>query len=124
MRDTKQRQTILEVLKNAKDHPSADLIYDRVRKKMPNISLGTVYRNLELLVSAGEILKISTPSGQAKYDGTTARHIHFRCTECGKLEDLHNAEPMNDMAADTSDGKQINGCYIEYFGICSECNNS
>ncbi len=124
MRETKQRRTILEVLSNADDHPSADLIYDRVRKKMPKISLGTVYRNLELLVSTGEILKISTPSGKAKFDGNTDSHIHFRCTRCGRLEDFGFEKTDKDFSKKRSGGKIIRGCYIEYFGLCSECSNT
>lgn len=123
MRYTKQRSTILEVLRNTDDHPSADIIYERVRKKLPKISLGTVYRNLEFLVSTGEILKINTTSGQAKFDGNTESHIHFRCTECGKIEDFAFKKPAEDFRRKTSDGKIIRGCYIEYYGLCLQCSN-
>lgn len=122
MRETKQRKTILETLKAAKDHPSADIIYERVRQILPRISLGTVYRNLELLSTSGEISKISTASGQARFDGDTERHIHFRCTKCGKLEDFSYGGLETDLRSEISDGKKISGCYIEYFGECSQCN--
>ncbi len=119
-RRSKQRELILEELKGVTCHPTADELYEMVRKRMPNISLGTVYRNLELLASNGVILKIET-GGKNRFDGNSEMHPHVRCTCCGKVDDLHLevVPPVPDRQS--SQGYEIIGCNIEYFGLCPEC---
>lgn len=119
-RRSKQRELILEELRGVTCHPTADELYEMVRKRMPNISLGTVYRNLELLASSGVILKIET-GGKNRFDGNSKVHPHLRCTECGKVEDLHIKVQTNTLDMETSQGYSITGCNIEYLGICPEC---
>ena len=121
-RRSKQRELILEELKGVTCHPTADELYELVRKRISNISLGTVYRNLELMASNGVILKIES-GGKNRFDGNAMPHPHMRCTECGKVEDImFPAEvPVPDQLE--ASGYKITGCTIEYYGVCPDCKN-
>jgi Fur family peroxide stress response transcriptional regulator len=88
-RMTKQRKTILDVLKNTTSHPTADWIYEQVKKEIPNVSLGTIYRNLNLLAEMNKITVINYANDQSHYDGNTEVHYHFRCNNCQRVYDLH-----------------------------------
>ncbi|MBN1649026.1 MAG: transcriptional repressor [Spirochaetales bacterium] len=121
MRITKQKSEIMRTLQQATDHPTADMIYERVRKMLPSISLGTVYRNLERLVQKGKILRIPTGS-QNRYDGNTESHAHFRCISCGCIEDIFFPETDTDFFAGLETGdRKITGIYLEYHGYCANC---
>ena len=103
-------------------HLTANDVYERVRKTLPNVSLGTVYRNLELLAEAGMIRKLDLGSGQRSYDGGLHRHYHVRCARCGRVSDV-TAEGIGDLdaaAAATSDF-QILGHELEFEGLCADC---
>ena len=80
IRLTPQRQVILEELAKVKTHPTANEVYDMVRKRLPRIGLGTVYRNLELMADNGMILKLEVGGSQKRFDATTNLHYHIRCT--------------------------------------------
>jgi Fur family ferric uptake transcriptional regulator len=84
-RMTKQRRIILEELTKIKTHPTAYDLYEMVKVRLPSISLGTVYRNLEHLSSKGLILKLDIGKGQKRFDATTKEHAHIMCLECGKV---------------------------------------
>lgn len=119
---SRQRQSIQNYLLNSYEHPTADMVYMHVKNEYPNISLGTVYRNLNLLTDIGEALKINTPNGGHRYDGQISPHNHFICTQCGSIVDLEMSEIKN---VQTLDGQMFDG-YIEshstvFHGICSAC---
>lgn len=119
---SRQRESIKEFLMSRNDHPTADTVYENMKTIYPNISLGTVYRNLSLLADIGEIQKLSSFGGADRFDGRTEPHCHFMCTECNKVTDLHN-EGVADFlqqAGEGFDGK-ITGCSVRFFGICEEC---
>ena len=122
-RMTRQRQLILEQLRSMKTHPTADEIYTLVRAKLPRISLGTVYRNLQLLTGQGVIRSIPSSSGQTRYDGDMGDHFHIRCRTCGKVVDLPYSIDVNINRKD--DGEEfkfdIVGYKIELIGDCREC---
>ena len=84
---SRQRESIKEFLMTRKDHPTADVVYENVRKIYPNISLGTVYRNLSLLSELGEIQKLSNFGGADHFDGCVTPHCHFMCKKCGQVLD-------------------------------------
>ena len=84
---SKQRAAIIEVLRSTTTHPTAQWIYEEVRKQLPNISLGTVYRNLSALSSEGDILHISVGDGFEHFDGDNSPHLHLHCRRCGKIAD-------------------------------------
>ena len=121
---SRQRETLLRVLCATKSHPSADAIYDEVRKEIPNISLGTVYRNLARLAEDGVIMKLDVGDGTEHYDGNTALHSHFACEKCGRIEDVCEgdsvAESVKRSAEDITGGK-IRTYSLVYLGTCREC---
>ncbi len=121
---SRQRESIKEYLRNTKEHPTADTIYMKIREKYPNISLGTVYRNLNLLVEHGEIIKLSTGNGSDRFDGNAAPHYHFICTECSAVEDLEIPEEvfdqLNELAGKGFSGK-IEGSSTFFYGKCKNC---
>jgi Fur family transcriptional regulator, peroxide stress response regulator len=123
MRLTTQRQIILEELGKVKTHPTANEVYDMVRKRLPRIGLGTVYRNLELMSETGIILKLEVGGTQKRFDATVDPHYHIRCLSCGKVNDIEIPviEEINKTAAEISQ-YQVLGHHIEFSGICSECN--
>ena len=119
---SKQRDSILKFLSNTKNHPTADTIYDGLRKEYPNISLGTVYRNLALLCETGDIIKISVPGQPDRYDFTTANHYHFICKKCGRVIDLPKdfMESLNEMANEGFEGV-ITEHICQFYGYCADC---
>ncbi|HHD64856.1 MAG TPA: transcriptional repressor [Desulfobulbaceae bacterium] len=122
IRLTTQRQIILEELSKVKTHPTASEVYDMVRKRLPRIGLGTVYRNLELMAENGMIAKLEVGGTQKRFDATTESHYHIRCSCCGKVEDIDI--PIIDSLVGTAaknSSYQIFGHHIEFTGICSEC---
>lgn len=119
-RRSKQRELILEELRGLTCHPTADELYELVRKRISNISLGTVYRNLELLADNGVILKIET-GGKNRFDGTATPHPHIRCVQCDKVDDVKENIDTPDLDEIQSRGYLVQGCSIEYFGLCPKC---
>ncbi len=122
MRLTTQRQVILEELARVTSHPTANEVYDMVRKRLPRIGLGTVYRNLELMAESGLILKLEVGGTQKRFDATTDLHYHIRCTACGKVDDikLPVQQEINKIAARATD-YHILGHHVEFSGICASC---
>ena len=119
---SRQRESIKRYLASTREHPTADTVYTEVKKDFPNISLGTVYRNLNLLTELGEAIKISTPAGGDRFDGITEPHCHFFCKECGSVLDIDMPESsfINEMAEKNFDG-QIDNHSIMFFGKCEKC---
>lgn len=119
---SRQREEIKSYLAFRKDHPTADAIYVAVRKQMPNISLGTVYRNLTMLVDAGEIARIRVGDGVDHFDYDTSPHYHFVCTECGSVIDLdmENIDSILKLAGAGFDGR-IAGHVTYFYGVCGDC---
>ena len=124
MKYSRQRESIKHYLMTTKEHPTADTVYMHVKKEFPNISLGTVYRNLNLLTDIGEAVKISTPNGGDRFDGRLEPHNHFLCTKCGRLLDLEldmkSIEEFNRLAAENFDGI-IQSSSMLFYGECSDC---
>ena len=120
---SRQREAIKEYLSHTHDHPSADTIYMHIRQQYPNISLGTVYRNLNLLVEQGEIIKINCQDGSDRFDGNTDPHYHFLCKDCNNVLDLEmkSIDHINVIAGADFDGK-IEGNVTFFYGLCPECN--
>ncbi len=121
-RMTLQRKTILEILKQTKSHPSADEIYELVRKQLPRISLGTVYRNLEVLAKTGMIQKLELGGTIKKFDWNPNKHYHIRCLICGQVDDAPIA-PLNKLE-DKLYGStvfSIIGHRLEFEGLCPDC---
>ena len=119
---SRQREAIKAFLENNHNHPTADEIYGEMRREFPNVSLGTVYRNLNLLVDCGEIRKLSFPTGPDHFDCETTPHYHFVCRHCGRVYDMpdHLSEVISETAAKDAPG-QIDAHDLVFYGICNEC---
>ena len=118
-RMTSQRQVILEEIRKVHSHPTADEIYEKVRKRLPRISLGTVYRNLDILSECGMIQRIAPVSNQMRFDGDTTNHYHVRCIHCGRVEDA-SIEPVYGIEHSLGDlnDYSIIGHQLEFIGHC------
>ena len=119
---SRQRESIKSCLMNRCDHPTADALYTTLREQFPNISLGTVYRNLNLLVDLGEIKKIPSGDGIDHFDYDTSPHYHFVCRQCGCIRDLPMpvSETLEQGAAAFVDGT-IEDHSLIFRGVCSSC---
>ena len=119
---TRQRQVILEELQSASFHPTADEVYRRVRRRLPRISLGTVYRNLETLSKAGIVKKLEFGGSQKRFDSCSEDHYHVRCTSCGRLEDVPlKPIPGIENAYRSVGNYQITGHQLVLMGLCPGC---
>ncbi|WP_041278071.1 Fur family transcriptional regulator [Desulfotalea psychrophila] len=122
MRLTTQRQIILEELARVTSHPTANEVYDMVRKRLPRIGLGTVYRNLELMAEGGIILKLEVGGTQKRFDSTTTPHYHIRCIGCGKVDDIDvPVQTEINVKANAATNYTVLSHHIEFSGICQEC---
>ena len=121
---SRQRVSIKEYLSHTATHPTADSVYLHVKEEFPRISLGTVYRNLNLLADMGEIIKIPTPNGGDRFDGRTDPHYHVICTSCGEVFDLEldkeHINSINTLANEHFDGT-IDSHSILFYGTCPKC---
>lgn len=122
IKHSRQRDSIKDCLANRFDHPTAETVYLTLRETIPNISLGTVYRNLALLADTGEIMRISTGDGPDRFDGNPKPHYHFFCRKCGAVSDLEmeNIDLINVIAAEHFKGR-IEGHMTHFFGTCADC---
>ena len=119
---SRQRECIQEFLAVRKDHPTADVVYMNVRQTFPNISLGTVYRNLQLLCEMGEIQKVDVGDGTDHFDGNPLPHNHFICKQCGQVIDLEmdTFEEINELAGKNFPG-HVMGHITYFYGLCPDC---
>ncbi|QSX06748.1 transcriptional repressor [Sedimentibacter sp. zth1] len=123
-RNTIQGQLVLDAVKQLANHPTAEDVYNYVVQLHPNISKGTVYRNLNSLSEDGLLLKISVPDAADRFDQTTHMHYHIKCMNCGKFEDVE-LEYMSGIDDKVSKATKYNilGHDIVFKGVCSECNS-
>ncbi|MGD8320309.1 MAG: transcriptional repressor [Gemmatimonadota bacterium] len=122
-RFTEQRAAVFRFLTSTDMHPSADEVFLAVRRKLPGISLATVYKSLETLVGCGLAVKLTYSDGSARYDGRTDPHHHARCLSCGKVLDLSGALPDQQLEAlrENVEGFMVTGYRLELSGYCGEC---
>ncbi len=121
-RETRQREAILRVLINTKAHPTADWIYEEVRKEIPNISKGTVYRNLQVLQEDGAVTELNLNGTVSRFEAKQVSHYHFRCERCGRVFDLD--EPVNnklDERVAKRTGFTVSHHQLEFRGLCKDC---
>jgi len=122
LRMTSQRQVILNELRRMTSHPTADEVYQKIRQRLPRISLGTVYRNLEILSECGLIQKLSLAGCQKRFDGNVENHCHVRCLQCGRVGDVHiDSAPALTVAARQASDFEIRGYSVEFTGFCPQC---
>ncbi|MBE5886542.1 MAG: transcriptional repressor [Lachnospiraceae bacterium] len=118
---SKQREAIKRFLMSRKDHPTADQIYNAVREEQPNISLGTVYRNLALLEDVGEIQRLHVNGNTDRFDADVSNHYHFVCNTCGCVQDI----PMEMQVSLSAKAQEHFDGVIDYYDTCfhGKCSN-
>lgn len=122
LRMTNQRKIILEELCKVYFHPTAGDVYEMVRKKLPKVSLGTVYRNLELLSNRNTIQKLDFGEPHKRFDGNPEPHYHINCTQCGRVDDAPiELKPSLEKEAEQASGYRLHSHHISYSGICPDC---
>jgi Fur family ferric uptake transcriptional regulator len=122
VRMTRQREAILQALREGGGHPTADEIHERVRVSLPHISLGTVYRNLALLSQAGLIRHLELGGEPSRFDGDLHPHYHVRCRRCGRVADapMGTRHDLDDAAREVSD-YEVFSHRLEFIGLCPNC---
>ena len=118
---SRQREAILKVLGSTTTHPTAAWIYEKVREEIPNISLGTVYRNLAQLSEEGIIRKIPVGDNHEHFDGDTTQHSHFFCKDCEKITDIFIDTEDSRKQVEAETGSRVDSGTYTFFGVCKAC---
>ncbi len=122
LKHSRQRDAILAMLRSRYDHPTAEQLYTDLKADFPKLSLGTVYRNLSLLESLGEVIKISADGTCDRFDGNVGEHYHFACECCGSVDDVPIPVDFEiDKIAHDAIGAKIKRHSTIFFGICRKC---
>ncbi len=122
MRNTRQRQVVLDIVRSTDTHPSADWVYEQARRVLPNISLGTVYRLLGRLQEEGLVVQLDAVGRKSRFDGRPGPHQHIICEKCGRIDDVPDV--IDATAAEriqSHTGYRVNAHRVEWLGICPEC---
>ena len=119
----KKRDAILDYLRQSKAHPSAETIFTDLKPQIPDLAMGTVYRNLTLFKQQGLVSSVATVRGVERFDGNTAPHVHFICTDCDAVIDLHDMDVPESLSATAAAccGGQVSGCQLSFTGLCQNC---
>lgn len=119
----RKRDAILSYLKETKTHPSAEMVFAHLKPEIPDLSLGTVYRNLSVFKEQGQIISLGSVNGVERFDGNTVPHVHFICTCCSSVTDLPALSLPESLsqAATEQTGGRIDTCHLSFTGCCSQC---
>ena len=123
-RATRQLGALYDALAASRDHPTAEQLFQRVRRVLPQISLGTIYRNLDKLREHGRLRVVRLAGGEARYDAMTAAHDHFVCDHCGDVVDLPRCGLTPSAAALRADGYEVHWHTTALYGVCKRCTSS
>jgi Fur family peroxide stress response transcriptional regulator len=123
MKRSRQREAMLKLIKSTKSHPDAAWLYEKMKEKFPNISLGTVYRNLGVLTQTGDIVRVCTSDGTERYDGDTSSHSHFICRVCRGVSDIDIPDTGELDALAEKSGVSVESHSLIFCGVCKECRN-
>jgi Fur family peroxide stress response transcriptional regulator len=124
-RNSRQRRRILEILKGTKSHPTADWVYKKLKDEIPELSLGTVYRNLNVLLAQGYIEKLPFGSTFDRFEAKIKPHYHLVCDKCGVVEDFEMPEYKDiNRKAEKLGSFKILRHRIDFFGLCKKCQKS
>jgi Fur family peroxide stress response transcriptional regulator len=122
MRNTRQRQVVLDILRSTDTHPTADWVYERARQVIPNISLGTVYRLLNRLHEEGMVAQLDAGSRKARFDGNPGNHQHIVCDICGRIVDVPDViDAQAAQRIEQLTGFRVSTHRVDWFGVCPEC---
>ena len=119
----RKRDAILQYLQSVTDHPSAERVFTQLKPEIPDLSMGTVYRNLNLFKQQGQAVIVATVKGIERFDGNTDPHVHFICQECDAIIDLMDMEIPEQLknTAERSSGGQVSECQLCFTGLCEDC---
>lgn len=119
----RKRCAILDCLRQTDCHPSAEWIFRQLKPQIPDLSLGTVYRNLTLFRQQGLIASVGTVGGVERFDGNVQPHTHFVCSCCGGIVDLPQITVPQELSlqASSQTGGEIAGCQLSFTGMCGDC---
>ena len=122
-RTSKERSALYEALRNTTAHPSAEQLYSQLKPEIPDLSLGTVYRNLNVLMQDGLIITVGHVNGEERYDANTSDHSHFVCTKCGRVDDVFLDLSIDKRYPNVAElmGGKVKGHSLSYFGLCKNC---
>ena len=121
----RKRDAILEYLRSTSCHPSAEMIFTQLKPQIPDLAMGTVYRNLTHFKNQGQIMSVATVKGVERFDANTNAHVHFICSNCDAVIDLHQI-PMprsQDGEIQRSSGCKVESCQLTYVGLCGNCHD-
>ncbi len=120
---SKQREDLLNILKNSRSHPTAEELYEKTKEKIPSVSRGTVYRNLKDLVDEGYIIKISMANGADRYDYIHKKHNHIICKSCGTVKDFEYNFDLEDVKQSVIKQTEVSPLLdgVIMYGICEKC---
>ena len=119
----RKRDAILNCLCKSKAHPSADALFAQLKPEIPDLSMGTVYRNLSLFKKQGLAISVATVNGVERFDGNTDPHVHFICNDCGAVIDLEAMQVPEALAGTAAQccGGQVTDCQLSFTGLCRNC---
>ena len=119
----RKRSAIFDYLCSTRAHPSAETVFTQLKPQIPDLSMGTVYRNLKLFCQQGQASVIATVDGVERFDANTQPHVHFICTHCNGVSDLMEMEIPQSLAdqAAAQCGGTVSGCRLTFSGICEQC---
>lgn len=120
---SKKRDAILQTIRSTKSHPSAEWVFEQLREDFPNLSLGTVYRNIAEFKEMGEVMSVAVVDGIDRIDGDTSPHEHFVCTACGAVDDLELGLQTEEITKQISErcGAEVNKLHLTAYGLCARC---
>ena len=122
-RFSRQREQIYRAVYGRRDHPTAEMVYQRLKPELPRLSMGTVYRNLIFFQEHGDIQSVGVVQGQERFDGVVTPHSHFVCNRCGLVLDLPGIQPDGDMDRTVSQqyGLAVQRHELTFYGLCPDC---
>ena len=119
---SRKREAVLEKIRSTKTHPSAVWVYEELRKEIPDLSLGTVYRNISVFKDEGQIISVGVVGGQERFDGNVSEHTHFICQECGSVLDVDaTLDRSLTTRVEEENGVDIASRQLTFYGRCGEC---
>jgi Fur family peroxide stress response transcriptional regulator len=122
LRNTKQRQYLLDLLQSTQSHPNAFWLFDRMKPVFPHLSLSTVYRNLGVLEQQGQIQRITCSNDYDRYDANTNMHAHFYCRKCSRVYDIDTDRIEKKVLESVENcAHSLEGCHVTFYGICDKC---
>ena len=119
----RKRNAILTYLQETKEHPSAEMVFQHLKPEIPDLSLGTVYRNLSMFKDKGQIVSLGSVGGVERFDGNTTPHVHFICTGCCSVFDLPAIAVPEELSREVTSqtGGQVEQCQLTFTGHCMKC---